>query len=108
MAQNENPADGHGGASEHNVHAAKLNSSEPNTPISPTQEARAELTGVRQVFYQATVRNLVEKSEAGYNKVQTDLGFFTILAKWSQAELPVPANEEGKAVACKNQKAGEP
>jgi hypothetical protein len=35
-------------------------------------------------------------------------GFFTILAKWSQAELPVPANEESKAVAFKNQKAGEP
>lgn len=28
---------------------------------------------VRQVFYQATVQNLVEKSEAGYSKVQTDL-----------------------------------
>jgi hypothetical protein len=28
---------------------------------------------VRQVFYQATVRDLIEKSEAGYNKVQTDL-----------------------------------
>ena len=28
---------------------------------------------VRQVFYQATVRGLVDKSEAGYNKVQTDL-----------------------------------
>ncbi|MBS0642273.1 MAG: hypothetical protein JSS43_20600 [Proteobacteria bacterium] len=28
---------------------------------------------VRQVFYQATVRRLVEKSEAGYAKVQTDL-----------------------------------
>jgi hypothetical protein len=28
---------------------------------------------VRQVFYQATVRNIVEKSEGGYNKVQTDL-----------------------------------
>src|SRR5947207_15325339 len=28
---------------------------------------------VRQVFYQATVRDLVEKSEAGYTKVQTDL-----------------------------------
>ena len=28
---------------------------------------------VRQVFYQATVRNLVEKNEAGYSKVQTDL-----------------------------------
>lgn len=28
---------------------------------------------VRQVFYQATVLGIVEKSEAGYNKVQTDL-----------------------------------
>jgi hypothetical protein len=28
---------------------------------------------VRQVFYQATVKNIVEKSEAGYTKVQTDL-----------------------------------
>jgi hypothetical protein len=28
---------------------------------------------VRQVFYQATVRGVIEKTEAGYNKVQTDL-----------------------------------
>ena len=28
---------------------------------------------VRQVFYQATVRNIVEKAESGYAKVQTDL-----------------------------------
>jgi hypothetical protein len=28
---------------------------------------------VRQVFYQTTVRGIVEKSEAGYSKVQTDL-----------------------------------
>src|SRR5262245_33306271 len=28
---------------------------------------------VRQVFYQATVRGIVEKLETGYNKVQTDL-----------------------------------
>jgi hypothetical protein len=28
---------------------------------------------VRQIFYQATVRNLVDKSESGYTKVQTDL-----------------------------------
>jgi hypothetical protein len=28
---------------------------------------------VRQVFYQASVRDIVEKSEAGYNKVQHDL-----------------------------------
>jgi hypothetical protein len=35
-------------------------------------EAMKPMT-VRQVFYQATVHNIVEKSEAGYNKVQTDL-----------------------------------
>jgi hypothetical protein len=28
---------------------------------------------VRQVFYQATVHGVVEKTEAGYSKVQTDL-----------------------------------
>jgi hypothetical protein len=28
---------------------------------------------VRQVFYQASIRGLVEKSESGYNQVQTDL-----------------------------------
>jgi hypothetical protein len=30
---------------------------------------------VRQAFYQATVRGLIEKNEAGYAKVQTDLVF---------------------------------
>ena len=35
-------------------------------------EAMKPMT-VRQVFYQATVRGLVEKSEAGYTKIQTDL-----------------------------------
>src|SRR5882762_4657983 len=35
-------------------------------------EAMKPMT-VRQVFYQATVRSIIEKSEAGYTKVQTDL-----------------------------------
>ena len=38
---------------------------------------------VRQVFYQATVRGIVEKTETGYAKVQTDL---TIMRK--AGELP--------------------
>jgi hypothetical protein len=38
---------------------------------------------VRQVFYQATVRGLVEKAESGYTKVQTDL---TIMRR--AGELP--------------------
>ena len=35
-------------------------------------EAMRPMT-VRQVFYQATVHGIVEKTEAGYSKVQTDL-----------------------------------
>lgn len=35
--------------------------------------AEMEPMTVRQVFYQAVVRGLIEKSEAGYAKVQTDL-----------------------------------
>jgi hypothetical protein len=35
-------------------------------------EAMRPMT-VRQVFYQATVQELVEKSEAGYRQVQADL-----------------------------------
>jgi hypothetical protein len=37
-------------------------------------EAMKPMT-VRQVFYQATVRGLIEKTEAGYAKVQTDLAW---------------------------------
>ena len=35
--------------------------------------ANMEPMTVRQVFYQATVRGIIEKTEAGYTKVQTDL-----------------------------------
>ena len=39
---------------------------------------------VRQVFYQATVRSLVEKAESGYAKVKTDL---TIMRRVGEAAL---------------------
>lgn len=61
----------------------------PASPISRTRATKAEVRQrrdallaivasmrpmtVRQVFYQATVRGVVEKSEGGYAKVQTDL-----------------------------------
>jgi hypothetical protein len=35
--------------------------------------AEQQPMSVRQVFYQATVHGVVEKTEAGYSKVQTDL-----------------------------------
>jgi hypothetical protein len=35
--------------------------------------AKMQPMTVRQVFYQATVHGVVEKTEAGYTKVQTDL-----------------------------------
>src|SRR5262245_46626518 len=40
--------------------------------LHDTVKAMKPMT-VRQVFYQATVRGVVEKTEAGYTKVQTDL-----------------------------------
>ncbi len=59
------------------------------SPIKRTRATKAEMAArhvalceivaamkpmtVRQVFYQATVHSLVEKTEAGYTKVQTDL-----------------------------------
>jgi hypothetical protein len=45
-------------------------------------EAQRPMT-VRQVFYQATVRGVVEKAESGYTKVQTDL-----VAMRRSGELP--------------------
>jgi len=38
---------------------------------------------VWHVFYQATVRSIVEKSESGYSKVQSDL----VLMRW-RGDLP--------------------
>jgi hypothetical protein len=49
------------------------------TEVAARRDALLEIVSamrpmtVRQVFYQATVRDIVEKSEAGYTKVQTDL-----------------------------------
>ena len=59
------------------------------SPIKRTRSTKAEVEArrealldiieggrpmtVRQVFYQATIRGLVEKAESGYGKVQTDL-----------------------------------
>ena len=44
---------------------------------------------VRQVFYQASVRGYVEKSEAGYTKVQTDL---VQMRRSGALPLPAPSN----------------
>src|SRR5262249_43297243 len=57
--------------------------------VEPRREALLDIIEagrpmtVRQVFYQATVRGLVEKAESGYAKVQTDL---TIMRR--AGELP--------------------
>jgi predicted enzyme related to lactoylglutathione lyase len=53
---------------------------------------------VCQVFYQATVRGIVEKSEAGYAKVQTDLVHMRKAGFWRRSpmtlgEVPGPLTE---------------
>ena len=52
--------------------AAKAEVAERRRLLYCIVEAMRPMT-VRQVFYQATVKGLVEKTEAGYAKVQTDL-----------------------------------
>jgi hypothetical protein len=52
--------------------ATKAEVEERRDSLFEIVEAMKPMT-VRQVFYQASVRGVVEKSEAGYNKVQTDL-----------------------------------
>jgi hypothetical protein len=52
--------------------ATKAEVEERRDSLFEIVEAMKPMT-VRQVFYQASVRGIVEKSEAGYNKVQIDL-----------------------------------
>ncbi|MEY9674795.1 hypothetical protein [Bradyrhizobium elkanii] len=54
------------------VRATKAEVNERRSALYDIVAAMKPMT-VRQVFYQATVRNVVEKTEAGYTKVQTDL-----------------------------------
>ena len=49
---------------------------------------------VRQVFYQATVRGLVEKAETGYAKVQTDL---TVMRKAGRTALRLAGGQHALA-----------
>jgi hypothetical protein len=46
---------------------------------------------VRQVFYQATVRGIVEKSEAGYDKVNADLAKMRRAIRQHQGADPAEA-----------------
>src|SRR5262249_53894053 len=62
--------------------ATKAQVKERRTALFEVVKAMKPMT-VRQVFYQATVRGIVEKSERGYVKVQTDL---TLLRR--DGELP--------------------
>ena len=52
---------------------------------------------VRQVFYQATVRDLVEKSESGYTKVQTDLVQMRLMGPRSMRSTALLAMGAGRA-----------
>jgi hypothetical protein len=54
------------------VRATKAEVEERREALLAIVEGGRPMT-VRQVFYQATVRGLVEKAESGYGKVQTDL-----------------------------------
>ena len=57
----------------------------------------------RQVWQSRIRRDLTD--EDARQIAENVTGFFAILAEWSRAELPAPANDTGKPIASDNKEA---
>ena len=55
----------------------------------------------RQIWQPRVGRNLTHKDARQISENIT--GFFSIIAEWSRAEVPTPANDTGKPVASDNE-----
>jgi hypothetical protein len=72
--------------------------------VKPSHAANDNLIDrTREVWQSRTGRNLTE--EDARQIAENVTGFFTILAEWSRAELPAPANDIGKPIASDNKEA---
>ena len=66
--------------------------------MKPSQAANDNLIDrTRQVWQSRTGRDLT--NEDARQIAENVTGFFSILAEWSRAEMPTPANDTGKPVA---------
>ena len=66
--------------------------------VKPSHAANDNLIDrTRQVWQPRTRRDLTD--EDARQIAENVTGLFSILAEWSRAEIPTPANDAGKAVA---------
>jgi hypothetical protein len=66
--------------------------------MKPAHAADDNLIGRTRQFWQArTMRDLTD--EDARQIAENVTGLFSILAEWSTAEIPTPANDAGKPVA---------
>ena len=73
--------------------------------MKPSHAANDNLIGrTLKVWQPRTGRNLTD--EDARQIAENVTGFFAILAEWSRAELPAPANDTGKPVPSDNKEAG--
>jgi hypothetical protein len=72
--------------------------------MKPSHAANDNLIDrTRQVWQSRIRRDLTD--EDARQIAENVTGFFAILAEWSRAELPAPANDAGKPVASDNKEA---
>jgi hypothetical protein len=72
--------------------------------VKPSHSANDNLIDrTRQVWQPRLGRDL--SREDARQIAENVSGFFAILAEWSRAELPVPANDTGKTSASDNEEA---
>ena len=73
--------------------------------MKPSHAANDNLIDrTRQVWQSRIGRDLTD--EDARQIAENVTGFFAILAEWSRAELPAPANDAGKPIASDNEEAG--
>ena len=72
--------------------------------MKPSHAANDNLIDrTRQVWQSRIRRDLTD--EDARQIAENVTGFFAILAEWSRAELPAPANDTGKPIASDNKEA---
>jgi hypothetical protein len=83
------------------------NGGEPavRSSVKPSRAANDNLIDrTRKVWQPLLGRDLTNEDARQINENVT--GFFAVLAEWSRAEMPVPANDTGKPSASDNEEAG--
>jgi len=72
--------------------------------VKPSDAANDNLIDRTIALWQPRLRRDLSREDAR-QIAENVTGFFAILAEWSRAEMPVPANDTGKTSASDNEEA---